>query len=458
MMEVQNGATQAAAADGRAPPQKKPKTKYPKIFQCTGYGDCKMTFTRSEHLARHIRKHTGERPFRCHCNRTFSRLDNLRQHIQTVHANEHHILRAPPPPPLGHSNKGVDDMVPTPPGAGGPFDGHPVVGKHRPKPIDLSNTHDGDHMAVDSPPESPGTATLPPYQHNKMGAYSPTSPYHHPVPGPYGPNGSAPPLHNGGSAAAIQNGWYSEQPLPPPPPPPPTSYQYPPYASDPTLRSYRSMAGLSTSSTASISSNGGGGGAGLRASIGSNMSSPAYPSSNTSRGSWLSNVLCEPNDDSDRPHTWGPSYNRYSTATDDADTASIASGRSGRSGLSNLVSVTESAHISSPPPGQLPSLSSLVNGAPADSPTNRPQLSQNRSYTKNLILPRPDSFPPPKGYVLPMADTRPPALPPAGQVVPISKNKPLPPLPAEAHQESRDGQPAGPGGGGMDMLIQAAGV
>lgn len=34
------------------------------------------------------RKHTGERPFACHCERKFSRLDNLRQHAQTVHSNE----------------------------------------------------------------------------------------------------------------------------------------------------------------------------------------------------------------------------------------------------------------------------------------------------------------------------------------------------------------------------------
>lgn len=34
------------------------------------------------------RKHTGERPFQCHCQRRFSRLDNLRQHAQTVHVNE----------------------------------------------------------------------------------------------------------------------------------------------------------------------------------------------------------------------------------------------------------------------------------------------------------------------------------------------------------------------------------
>lgn len=35
-----------------------------------------------------VRKHTGERPFQCHCSRRFSRLDNLRQHAQTVHVNE----------------------------------------------------------------------------------------------------------------------------------------------------------------------------------------------------------------------------------------------------------------------------------------------------------------------------------------------------------------------------------
>ncbi|KAK9449766.1 uncharacterized protein V1518DRAFT_414600 [Limtongia smithiae] len=64
------------------------KARPPKIFECSGFGDCRMVFTRSEHLARHIRKHTGERPFRCHCNRSFSRLDNLRQHAHTVHANE----------------------------------------------------------------------------------------------------------------------------------------------------------------------------------------------------------------------------------------------------------------------------------------------------------------------------------------------------------------------------------
>ncbi|KAG9008582.1 hypothetical protein FRB93_006501 [Tulasnella sp. JGI-2019a] len=60
-----------------------------KTFQCRGFGECRMVFSRSEHLARHIRKHTGERPFSCHCGKQFSRLDNLRQHAQTVHSDKH---------------------------------------------------------------------------------------------------------------------------------------------------------------------------------------------------------------------------------------------------------------------------------------------------------------------------------------------------------------------------------
>ncbi|PWY92569.1 hypothetical protein BO70DRAFT_13839 [Aspergillus heteromorphus CBS 117.55] len=70
---------------GGAPPSKKKKGQR---FYCTDFPPCNLSFTRSEHLARHIRKHTGERPFQCHCSRRFSRLDNLRQHAQTVHVNE----------------------------------------------------------------------------------------------------------------------------------------------------------------------------------------------------------------------------------------------------------------------------------------------------------------------------------------------------------------------------------
>ncbi|KAI8136753.1 hypothetical protein BJV82DRAFT_638381 [Fennellomyces sp. T-0311] len=62
------------------------KTSGPKLFRCTGHGDCDMVFTRSEHLARHERKHTGEKPFKCivpGCERMFSRFDNMMQHTHT---------------------------------------------------------------------------------------------------------------------------------------------------------------------------------------------------------------------------------------------------------------------------------------------------------------------------------------------------------------------------------------
>lgn len=75
---------ESVTSDSQRPSKKKKGQR----FFCTDFPPCHLSFTRSEHLARHIRKHTGERPFVCHCSRRFSRLDNLRQHAQTVHVNE----------------------------------------------------------------------------------------------------------------------------------------------------------------------------------------------------------------------------------------------------------------------------------------------------------------------------------------------------------------------------------
>ncbi|PGH12360.1 hypothetical protein AJ79_04308 [Helicocarpus griseus UAMH5409] len=83
--DQEGGSENGADMGDVGPPSKKKKGQR---FFCTDFPPCSLSFTRSEHLARHIRKHTGERPFQCHCSRRFSRLDNLRQHAQTVHVNE----------------------------------------------------------------------------------------------------------------------------------------------------------------------------------------------------------------------------------------------------------------------------------------------------------------------------------------------------------------------------------
>ncbi|KAK9720637.1 hypothetical protein K7432_004012 [Basidiobolus ranarum] len=62
-----------------------PRTSGTKNHVCTVAG-CNMRFKRLEHLKRHMRVHTLERPFACTfigCRKTFSRRDNLGQHMRT---------------------------------------------------------------------------------------------------------------------------------------------------------------------------------------------------------------------------------------------------------------------------------------------------------------------------------------------------------------------------------------
>lgn len=54
-----------------------------KVFVCPLYSCCRF-FKRMEHLKRHLRTHTLERPYQCkRCSKRFSRSDNLNQHIRT---------------------------------------------------------------------------------------------------------------------------------------------------------------------------------------------------------------------------------------------------------------------------------------------------------------------------------------------------------------------------------------
>lgn len=49
---------------------------------------CGRLFKRLEHLKRHVRTHTQERPYICTlCNKAFSRSDNLAQHRRTHETN-----------------------------------------------------------------------------------------------------------------------------------------------------------------------------------------------------------------------------------------------------------------------------------------------------------------------------------------------------------------------------------
>ncbi|KAH7022105.1 c6 zinc finger domain-containing protein [Ilyonectria destructans] len=56
------------------------------LFQCSA---CQRTFTRVDHLARHVRSHLQERPFQCQtCNKTFGRPDLLKRHAACHEGDE----------------------------------------------------------------------------------------------------------------------------------------------------------------------------------------------------------------------------------------------------------------------------------------------------------------------------------------------------------------------------------
>ncbi|KAJ2158739.1 hypothetical protein GGF46_003553 [Coemansia sp. RSA 552] len=78
--------------DGKKPSKRRTRASdddsQPRRFHCT-FAGCIKQFKRHEHLKRHFRTHTGERPYKCSapdCGKVFARMDNLNQHIRT-HVN-----------------------------------------------------------------------------------------------------------------------------------------------------------------------------------------------------------------------------------------------------------------------------------------------------------------------------------------------------------------------------------
>ncbi|KAF5388889.1 hypothetical protein D9757_005031 [Collybiopsis confluens] len=81
----------------RLPPNSSFNLPYYYIFStdpCQMGGDhkcpvCSATFTRPQHVVRHMRSHTGDRPYKCqHCGDQFSRSDLLSRHVNKCHVGE----------------------------------------------------------------------------------------------------------------------------------------------------------------------------------------------------------------------------------------------------------------------------------------------------------------------------------------------------------------------------------
>lgn len=91
-----------------------PPTPKPLTFSCPS---CPSRFERAEYLRRHMRKHTGEKPYSCPhpgCCKSFSRKDNMHQHHKT-HLKPSSKLQGRKVEEEGSSNKSLQPESPEKP-------------------------------------------------------------------------------------------------------------------------------------------------------------------------------------------------------------------------------------------------------------------------------------------------------------------------------------------------------